>query len=48
MIVKKLKGDEVDFAVESENVVADTQANAKENPDHIYATLLDSNTSSGE
>ena len=47
MIVKKLKGDEIDFAVESQNGVADMEGNRKENSDHMYATQLDSNTSSG-
>ena len=47
MISKQLEGDGVDSVVESQNVADDIQENRKENTDHLYATVLDSNTSSG-
>ena len=46
MVVKQL-GGEVHGAVESLNVPSDIQANVVEQTDHLYATLLHSNTSSG-
>ena len=47
MIVKRLKGDGLDCSLESENIATDMEANVKDHTDHIYAALLDSNTSSG-
>ena len=46
-IVVKWLEDEVSDAVESQKVPSDKQANVMEQTDHLYAALLDSNTSSG-
>ena len=47
MIVKRLKGDGLDCTLESENIEDAMEGNVKEQTDYMYATLLDSNTSSG-